>query len=86
MHLCQGLVIGNLNDQPLRLICETYEPDAHPIIGPLLAGGPAGLVRHYNLPHEDTYADACHLCYESRRALRERFPDQLGPDEMYGIF
>ncbi len=86
LHLCQGLVIGNLCAQSLREICEGYEPEAHPLVGPLLAGGPAELVRHYQLPHEQAYADACHLCYESRRLLRERFPDQLGPDEMYGIF
>ncbi len=86
LHLCQGLVIGNLFTRPLREICETYDPDAHPIVGPLLAGGPAELVRRYHLAHVDTYADACHLCYESRQALRTRFPDQLGPDGMYGIF
>jgi hypothetical protein len=86
LHICQGLVIGNLYTHPLRVICETYDPDAHPVVGPLLAGGPAELVRHYNLSHEDTYADACHLCYEARRALRDRFPNQLGPDGMYGIF
>jgi hypothetical protein len=86
MHLCQGLVIGNLFTRPLREICETYDPDGHPIIGPLLAGGPAELVRHYSLAHDDSYADACHLCYQSRRALRKRFPDRLGPDGMYGVF
>jgi hypothetical protein len=86
LHICQGLVIGNMNEQPLQLICETYMPEAHPIVGLLLAGGPAELARHYNLPHDDTYADACHLCYASRCILRERFPEQLRPDEMYGIF
>jgi hypothetical protein len=25
------------------------------------------------------------LCYETRRALRERFPEILGPDQMYGV-
>jgi hypothetical protein len=86
LHLCQGLVIGNLNEQSLHLVCETYNPEAHPIVSPLLAGGPAELVRHYSLPHEDAYADACHLCYTSRCALREAYPDQLGPDGMYGIY
>jgi hypothetical protein len=86
LHICQGLVIGNLNKQPLHQICDAYDPESHPIVGPLLVGGPAELVHRYELPHEDVYADACHLCYVSRRALRERFPDQLGPDEMYGIF
>ena len=36
------------------------------------------------LAHDDGYADHCHLCYESRRALRSRFPDVLTPDQMYG--
>ena len=43
------------------------------------------LVRRYALPHADSYADACHLCYEARRALRARFPDVLAPDAMYGV-
>ena len=81
----QGLVIGNMCEKPLHQICETYDPEAHPIVGPLLAGGPAELVRHYNLPHEDKYADVCHLCYEARVALRARFPELLArmrePDE-----
>ena len=84
LHLCQGIVLGNLLDRPLRRICESYDPDAHPIAGPLLAGGPAELARHYDLPHAPAYADACHLCYEMRRALRSRLPAILAPDAMYG--
>jgi hypothetical protein len=84
LHICQGISVGNLFQRPLKEICETYDPDSHPITGPLLAGGPAELVRRYGLPHQEGYADACHLCYESRRALRERFPEILVPDQMYG--
>jgi hypothetical protein len=69
----------------LREICASYEADSHPIIGPLLRGGPAELVRHYELPHKESYADACHLCYEARLALRETFPEILTPDQMYGV-
>jgi hypothetical protein len=61
-------------------------PDAHPVIGPLLAGGPAELARRYGLTPKEGYADACHLCYETRLALCERFPDVLTPDQMYGAF
>ena len=86
LHICQGLAIGNLFTRPLNEICETYDPEAYPILGPLLAGGPAELERHYSLEHDAAYADACHLCYQARSALRARFPDQLGPDGMYGIF
>jgi hypothetical protein len=85
LHLCQGLSVGNLFETPLAEICATYDPEAHPIAGPLLAGGPAELVRRYGLPHADGYADACHLCDEARRALRGRFPKVLLPDQMYGV-
>lgn len=84
LHICQGIVIGNLFEKPLKQICEEYVPDAHPICGPLLSGGPAALVTEYNLPHESSYADACHLCYEARTKLRELFPELLAPDQMYG--
>ena len=84
LHICQGISIGNLLDRPLVEIMRDYDPDNHPIIGPLLAGGPAEIVRRYDLPHKDGYADHCHLCYTSRCALRARFPDVLTPDQMYG--
>ncbi len=85
LHICQGITVGNLFDTPLRSICETYDPEAHPITGALLEGGPVELVRRYSLPHRDHYADACHLCDSARRLLRDVFPKQLGPDQMYGV-
>lgn len=84
IHLCQGIVAGNLFDTPLRDLCEAYDPETHPVVGPLLAGGPAALVEAYDVPHESRYADACHLCYETRQKLRSRLPDTLAPDQMYG--
>jgi len=84
LHICQGISIGNMLKRPLTDIMGDYDPDAHPIVGPLLAGGPAEIVRRYGLSHEEGYADHCHLCYRSRCALRERFPDELAPDQMYG--
>jgi hypothetical protein len=85
VHICQGITLGNVFATDLATICADFEPDRHPIVGALLAGGPAELVRRFDLPHEADYADACHLCYEARRALRDRFPDTLGPDQMYGV-
>ena len=84
LHICQGISIGNLLERPLAEIMRDYDPDAHPIVGPLLEGGPAEIVNRYGLSHEQAYADACHLCYASRCTLRDRFPDQLTPDQMYG--
>ena len=85
LHICQGIVIGNLFEKPLKQICEEYEVDSHPICGLLHSGGPAALVTEYNLPHESSYADACHLCNEARTTLRARFPKELAPDQMYGV-
>ena len=85
MHVCQGISLGNLLTHSLKEVAAAYNPDEHPICGPLLAGGPAEMVRRYDLPHEESYADACHLCYSARLALRERFPEILLPDQMYGV-
>jgi MoaA/NifB/PqqE/SkfB family radical SAM enzyme len=84
VHLCQGLLMGNLWQQPLEDIVANYDPEAHPIIGPLLAGGPVALVERYDLPHEDAYCDACHLCYLARDQLRGQFPEYLAPATVYG--
>jgi hypothetical protein len=86
VHVCQGIVVGNLFAAPLREIAGGYDPGRHPIVGPLLAGGPAELARRYRLPVETGYADACHLCYAARVALRDRFPEVLAPDQVYGAF
>jgi hypothetical protein len=77
--------MGNLFDRPLTEILDTFEAADHPIAGPLAAGGPTELVRVYDLPHADAYADACHLCYTARAQLRSRFPIALAPDAMYGV-
>ena len=84
LHICQGIAIGNLLERPLAEIMAGFRPDDHPIVGPLLGGGPAEIVRRYDLAHEDGYADHCHLCYEARRTLRSQFPNVLAPDHMYG--
>ncbi len=85
LHVCQGIVIGNLFEKNLDDICAGYNPEVHPVVGPLLEGGPCALITEYALPHEAAYGDACHLCYSARRMLRQRFPSDLRPDQMYGM-
>ena len=86
LHLCQGIVIGNLYHTPLKEICARFDPENHPIIGPLLAGGPRRLVEQRNLSHAAQYADACHLCYTARQELRLAYPSILAPDQVYGVY
>ncbi len=84
LHLCQGISIGNLFKIPLSRLSKDYDPDSHPITGPLLNGGPVKLAKKYGLRHKKAYADACHMCYEMRLALRKKFPGILAPGQMYG--
>jgi MoaA/NifB/PqqE/SkfB family radical SAM enzyme len=84
VHLCQGIVMGNLFEWPLVDLVAAYAPQQHPIAGPLLQGGPAALVARYALPHDAQYVDACHLCYTARLRLRPRFPELLAPGQVYG--
>ena len=85
VFVCQGLSIGNIWEKPLRQIMADYEPDKHPIIGPLLKGGPAELARVYGLPEGDSYVSHCHLCYLIRKKLIDQFPEYLCPKQVYGI-
>ena len=85
IHLCQGLSMGNMWDAPLSKIVKQYNADSHPICRPLVNGGPARLVKEYNVQHEDEYVDACHMCYLVRRALLDRFPQYLAPRSVYGL-
>ncbi len=85
VHLCQGLSMGNAWQTPLSTLVKNYDVAAHPIAGPLASGGPALLVKEYNLPHDDGYVDACHLCYRARQALMDRFPQYLAPKQVYGM-
>ena len=85
VHLCQGLSMGNMWETPLSQILKGYDADSHPICRALVIGGPTLLAKEYDVGHEDTYVDACHMCYLVRRALLDRFPQYLGPKLVYGL-
>jgi len=85
VHLCQGLIMGNMWKEPLSRLVKEYKGDSHPICGPLLSGGPAALARRFGFTPRHRYVDACHLCYSVRLALIERFPQWLAPRQVYGL-
>jgi len=86
VHVCQGISIGNAWQKPFSKIIEEYNPYQNPILEPLVRGGPVALVEKFSLSHDDVYADACHLCSAARCMLRDKYPDILVPDQMYGKF
>ncbi len=84
VHVCQGIVIGNVFEKPLKDIVSNYHPESHPIIGPLIRGGPAELARSFGFDTSGGFIDHCHLCFEVRRSLLERFRESLAPRQVYG--
>ncbi len=84
VHICQGLLMGNIWQTPLPELVKNYKGKEHPIAGPLLEGGPAALAASYGLEFASGHVDACHLCYEARKQLRGKFPEYLGPARVYG--
>jgi len=84
VHVCQGIAMGNMKQTPLNELFANFDPEKHPICGPILRGGPAELVREYQVEHEEGYVDECHLCYSTRLKLRKKFPNILAPDQIYG--
>jgi MoaA/NifB/PqqE/SkfB family radical SAM enzyme len=85
VHLCQGLSLGNMWQKPLSLLIKDYSHEDHPICAPLVRGGPAQLAQAFDLAVDGGYVDACHLCYEARKSLLDRFPDHLCPRQVYGL-
>jgi len=85
VHLCQGLCAGNVWKTPLSKLINDYSADSHPICNPLVKGGPSLLTEEFDIDHDEIYADACHLCFMTRRSLIDRFPHVLAPRQIYGF-
>jgi hypothetical protein len=85
IHICQGISIGNFYEKPFSEIMKAYQPDGHPICGPLNNGGPAQLIQKLNLTPEKEYVDECHACFVLRRDLIDKFPSILAPRQVYGV-
>ena len=85
VHLCQGLSMGNIWETPLRDLFRRYDAHKHPIVGPLVRGGPIRLAKEHGLETSESYVDECHLCYTVRKQLLPRFPQYLAPKEAYGL-
>jgi MoaA/NifB/PqqE/SkfB family radical SAM enzyme len=85
LHACQGLLIGNIYKDELSEIIDSFDPKSHPVIEPLIKGGPLQIAREYDLPYEDSYVDECHFCFSMRKVLLDRFPEYLAPTQVYGL-
>ncbi len=86
VHICQGILAGNVWDSSLAQVVHGYDPHEHPVLGPLIEMGPAGLANVTGIGTGSHFASECHACYEIRRALREdpEYRGVLGPNQVYG--
>ncbi len=85
VQICQGISIGNVWKKPIRGLMTDYRAEDHPICGPLIEGGPHELASALGFDPEERYVDECHLCFEVRRSLMDRFPNELTPRQVYGV-
>ena len=85
LHVCQGIVVGNIFTQDLKDIVDNYNPQQHPVLGPIIKGGPALLAEKENTDTSSGYVDQCHLCFETRRSLLDKYPDYITPKQVYGV-
>jgi len=86
LQLCQGISAGNVWRDGLVAVIDGYDPATRPVVREILTGGPWALAQACgSSPERELYADECHLCYETRVALRERFPEVLAPAQCYGV-
>jgi hypothetical protein len=87
LQFCQGISIGNIWIQPLVKIVETFVPEKHPIIGPLMRGGLPELSKTCGMMPSDNYADACHFCYLIRVEMisKRMYRGILRPLQAYGM-
>jgi hypothetical protein len=77
--------MGNAWQTSLSVIDNTWNASSHPVCDPLVKGGPAQLIREYDIEHEQKYVDACHCCYLVRKSLLDRYPQYLTPLQVYGL-
>ncbi len=85
---CSGIIVGDLNQEPLEEIWRKFEPRAGTLVGTLCTKGPHGLLEQAeSLGYQplDAYADKCHLCTHIRQFLLDcgQASSAIGPRDCY---
>ncbi len=81
-----GIAIGNVRQQTVEHIINSFDAEKHPVLSTLINRGPLGLAqeaRELGYTLRSDYADKCHLCQEAREHLREKYPQYLQPEQHY---
>jgi hypothetical protein len=84
--VCYGIIIGNLYEKEMKQILAEYNQYENDIVNRLIEGGPRNLfllAQEKGWQHTGYFFDKCDMCFQSRKYLKDFFPDTLGPDECY---
>ena len=85
IQTCCGVLLGRLRDGPVARQAAAGWP-GNPLVKTLIEQGPVGLLplaQAHGYQPKEAYPQKCCLCYHLRHFLRPRFPDLLGPAEVY---
>ncbi|MBW8000434.1 MAG: 4Fe-4S cluster-binding domain-containing protein [Planctomycetes bacterium] len=85
---CSGIIVGNVNDEPLDEIWKNFHPKNNPVISAIYEQGPIGLLNLVeNKVYEPLklYASKCHLCWHIRQFLFDNGlqADTINPAQCY---
>jgi len=85
---CSGIILGNVNEQPLEEIWQQFDPSSNEFIKTLFENGPAGLLEKFadrGYTASKAYAGKCHLCTSVRQFLFDRGigKNTIGPFDCY---
>ena len=86
--MCPGVNLGNTSQQPVASLARTQRVGEVPLLHDLAERGPlalADLAQQTGFAPKPAYASKCHLCFETRRHLVERMPDEFGPRHVYEV-
>ncbi|MBN1788129.1 MAG: 4Fe-4S cluster-binding domain-containing protein [Sedimentisphaerales bacterium] len=86
--VCSGIVIGNINENPLDVLWQKFNPAKEEFLDVLFKKGPAGFLKKatkLGYKKYRLYAGKCHLCTDLRRFFFDKglFGPIIGPKECY---
>jgi hypothetical protein len=86
--LCSGIIVGNVNAEPLDRMWRRFDPERSEFFGTLFCESSHGLLgKAVELGYEakTAYADKCHLCTDLRTFFfdKKTFSPIIGPADCY---
>jgi sulfatase maturation enzyme AslB (radical SAM superfamily) len=85
---CSGIIIGNIEKEPLEQIWKNFEPSKFDYLNVLVTEGPAGLLeKAANLGYKKRrlYSGKCHMCTDLRQFFFDKgiYGPIIGPKDCY---